>query len=123
MERWVSLQNRLRDEVWDRAAGVSRGGMASKLEAARQATVAGENVIIAGGRNSDVLERIIAGDPVGTLLLARGQTIAARKRWIGLTVQPRGRLLTDAGARDSGRTASVPGQDVPGHGHRNYGTG
>jgi glutamate 5-kinase len=73
--------------------------MASKLEAARLVTAAGENVIIAGGRTADVLPRIIAGQPVGTLILAQGRTVAARKRWIGLTVQPRGRLLVDAGAR------------------------
>jgi glutamate 5-kinase len=41
----------------------------------------------------------MAGEPVGTLFLAQGQAVAARKRWIGLTVKPRGRLLLDAGAR------------------------
>jgi len=85
--------------VRDRSGGLGRGGMASKLEAARLATAGGENVIIAGGRVPDVLPRIIAGQPVGTLFLAQGHTIAARKRWIGLTVQPRGRLVLDAGAR------------------------
>ena len=45
------------------------------------------------------MARILAGEPVGTLFLAQGQTVAARKRWIGLTVKPRGRLLLDAGAR------------------------
>jgi len=87
--------------VRDRAGGLGTGGMASKLEAARLVTAAGENVIIAGGRNPDVLPRIIAGETVGTLILARGQTVAARKRWIGLTVEPRGRLVLDAGAREA----------------------
>ena len=77
--------------------------MASKLEAARLATTGGENVIIASGRTPDVLPRIIAGEPVGTLFLAQGQTVAARKRWIGLTVKPRGRLILDAGAKDGHR--------------------
>ena len=85
--------------VRDRLGGLSKGGMASKLEAARLATTGGENVIIASGRSPDVLPRIIAGEPVGTLFLAQGQTVAARKRWIGLTVKPRGRLILDAGAR------------------------
>jgi glutamate 5-kinase len=85
--------------VRDRAGGLSKGGMASKLEAARLATTGGENVIIASGRTPDVLSRIIAGESVGTLFLAQGQTVAARKRWIGLTIKPRGRLLLDAGAR------------------------
>ena len=85
--------------VRDRLGGLSKGGMASKLEAARLATTGGENVIIACGRLPDVLPRIVAGEPIGTLFLAQGQTVAARKRWIGLTIKPRGRLLLDAGAR------------------------
>ncbi len=87
----------------DRADGLSRGGMASKLEAARLVTAGGENVIIASGRAPNILTRILAGEPVGTLLLAQGQTVTARKRWIGLTVQPRGRLVLDAGAREAVR--------------------
>jgi glutamate 5-kinase len=79
-------------------SSISKGGMASKLEAARIATAAGENVIIASGRQPGILARILAGQPVGTLLLAQGQTVSSRKRWIGFTVQPRGRLLLDDGA-------------------------
>lgn len=85
--------------VRDRLGGLSKGGMASKLEAARLATTAGENVIIASGAAADVLPRIVAGEVVGTLFPAQGRTVAARKRWIGLTVKPRGRLLLDAGAQ------------------------
>jgi glutamate 5-kinase len=85
--------------VRDRVGGLSKGGMASKLEAARLATTGGENVIIASGSTPDILPRIVAGEVVGTLFPARGKTVAARKRWIGLTVKPRGRLLLDAGAQ------------------------
>jgi glutamate 5-kinase len=85
--------------IRDSGKGLGKGGMASKLEAARLATAAGENVIIAGGRVPDVLVRILAAEPIGTAFLAQGQTVAARKRWIGFTVQPRGRLLLDPGAR------------------------
>ena len=77
---------------------ISKGGMSSKLEAARIATAAGENVIIASGRQPGILARILAGQPVGTLLVAQGQAVSSRKRWIGFTVQPRGRLLLDDGA-------------------------
>jgi len=87
------------DLARDTAGGLGKGGMASKLRAARLVAAGGESVIIAGGRTPDVLLRIIRGEPVGTLILAQGQTIAARKRWIGLTVQPRGQLTVDAGAR------------------------
>jgi glutamate 5-kinase len=85
--------------VRDRLGGLSKGGMASKLEAARLATTGGENVIIASGRSPDVLPRIIAGQQVGTLFLAQGHAVAARKRWIGLTIKPRGWLTLDAGAQ------------------------
>jgi glutamate 5-kinase len=78
---------------------LSRGGMASKLEAARLATSAGENVVIANGRRPNVISDIVAGESVGTLFLAQGPAVASRKRWIGLTAQPCGRLGLDAGAQ------------------------
>jgi glutamate 5-kinase len=85
----------------DSATGLSKGGMASKLEAARIATAAGENVIIANGRAPGVLAQIAAGQPVGTLFLAQGQSLKSFKRWIGFTAQPRGTLVLDAGAREA----------------------
>ncbi len=83
------------------ATGLSKGGMASKLEAARIATTAGENVIIANGRTPGNLARIAAGEVVGTLFVAQGQSIRSFKRWIGFTAQPRGALVLDAGAREA----------------------
>jgi glutamate 5-kinase len=77
---------------------LSRGGMASKLEAARLAVSAGESVVIASGRRPNVLIDIMAGRDVGTLILAQGPAITSRKRWIGLTAQPCGRLVLDDGA-------------------------
>jgi glutamate 5-kinase len=93
------LDRSIFDLVRDRATGLSKGGMASKLEAARQATSAGASVIIASGRCSGALLKIVAGQTVGTLLLAKGPTVNARKRWIGLSVKPRGQLVLDDGAR------------------------
>jgi len=93
------LDSSVMDLVRDRATGLSKGGMASKLKAAQQATAAGENVIIASGREAGVLGKIIAGEPVGTLVLAKGQSVAARKRWIGYTAKPRGQVTLDAGAQ------------------------
>ena len=85
--------------VRDVKTGLSKGGMASKLAAARMATMAGENVIIASGRQPGTLARILAGEQVGTLVVAQGQVITSRKRWIGFTAQPRGHLVLDDGAR------------------------
>jgi glutamate 5-kinase len=80
---------------------LSRGGMASKLEAARLAVSAGENVVIANGRRPNVLSEILSGEPIGTLILAQGPAVASRKRWIGLTAQPYGRLILDVGAQQA----------------------
>jgi glutamate 5-kinase len=99
----VSNVTRLDDSILalvrDKATGLSKGGMASKLEAARIATAAGENVIIAGGREPGALAAIAAGETVGTLFTAQGETIPSWKRWIGFTAQPRGKLIVDDGAR------------------------
>ncbi|MCH8828290.1 MAG: glutamate 5-kinase [Planctomycetes bacterium] len=75
------------------------GGMQSKLEAVQTATAVGENVIIANGKSSTVIDDILAGKPVGTLFLAKGAAVGAWKRWIGYTVPPRGKVTLDAGAR------------------------
>jgi glutamate 5-kinase len=74
------------------------GGMRSKLEAVKSATSAGAPVIIADGRAPRVLERLAAGEELGTLFLARNRSLPAWKRWIGFTIAPRGGLQLDAGA-------------------------
>lgn len=98
----TSLDEAQRKLVHDGPAGerlqLSRGGMASKLRAAGIASRAGENVVIARGRRPNVLIDILAGAEVGTLILAEGRTVGSRKRWIGWTAPPRGKLLLDAGA-------------------------
>jgi glutamate 5-kinase len=78
---------------------LSRGGMASKLEAARLAVMAGESVVIANGRRPNVLVDILGGDAIGTLFLPQGPSVGSRKRWIGLTAQSNGRLIVDSGAQ------------------------
>lgn len=90
-----SLDNFVRDKL----TGLSKGGMASKLRAARMVTSAGEAVIIASGRDPCVLGRILAGETVGTVFLPQGRSISPKKRWIGFSTQrPRGQIVLDAGA-------------------------
>ena len=74
------------------------GGMESKLEAASIATGSGEAVIIANGRQSDVLSKIMSYENVGTLFIPNKKKVASRKRWIGFTVRPKGRIYIDEGA-------------------------
>ncbi|MDZ4818223.1 MAG: glutamate 5-kinase [Planctomycetota bacterium] len=96
---------KLDQSVWglvqDKLTGLSKGGMASKLEAARICTTAGENVIIGSGKQPGTLAQIMAGEQVGTLFLAQGGTVPAWKRWIGFTAQTRGELIVDNGARQA----------------------
>jgi glutamate 5-kinase len=75
------------------------GGMKSKLRAARLATAAGESVIMANGSLDGILDRVFAGEPVGTLFLPHGEDIPAWKRWLGFTARPKGTLRIDAGAK------------------------
>ena len=84
---------------------VGTGGMASKIEAARRATLAGAHVIIADARKHDVLERIFAGDDEGTLFVAATRRLTAKKHWIAFTLRPRGDVWLDSGA-----TAAVRGK-------------
>jgi glutamate 5-kinase len=78
-----------------------KGGMDSKLEAARIATHAGEAAVVANGKVDDILLRIMRGEKVGTLFLPVQEKMASRKRWIGLTTQPRGFIHVDAGAAEA----------------------
>lgn len=74
------------------------GGMETKLQAAAIATNSGETVIIANGRERDVLLKIMQGNSVGTLFLPVKQKLTSRKRWIGFSIRPRGRIFVDKGA-------------------------
>jgi glutamate 5-kinase len=80
------------------SGGLSLGGMESKLEAARRAALRGLPVVIADARDGTVLEQVMAGADVGTLVMPKGSPLASRKHWIAYTLKPRGTILVDAGA-------------------------
>ena len=75
------------------------GGMATKLEAARIVTRAGEAAIIANGRENQAIERIGRGESLGTLFLPAGPRMKGRKRWMRFSLRARGTVLCDDGAR------------------------
>lgn len=77
------------------------GGMQSKLESARIATKAGEAVIIANGREKDVLLKIMNGQQIGTLFLPVKTRMSNKKRWIGFSVKTKGQIYVDKGAEDA----------------------
>lgn len=76
---------------------LGKGGMNSKLEAARIVTGAGEILVVAHGREENVLGRICAGEDVGTIFIAKGSRRSGRSRWIG-SARGKGRIIVDAGA-------------------------
>lgn len=76
----------------------SRGGMVTKLQAAKLATASGVDVVIANGHTPDILPRLAAGESIGTLFPATVDHLESRRRWIRAAVAPKGRVLIDAGA-------------------------
>jgi glutamate 5-kinase len=95
------------------ASELGRGGMVTKVSAARRASRSGTATFIACGREPTVLERIAQGEQTGTLLLPADEPLAARKRWIANQLMVRGTLTLDAGAaqviRQSGRSLLAVG--------------
>ncbi|MEO6929174.1 MAG: glutamate 5-kinase [Casimicrobiaceae bacterium] len=77
---------------------LGRGGMLTKVLAAKRAARSGAHTVIASGREPDVLLRLAAGECVGTQLHAATATLAARKQWLADHVQVGGRVILDAGA-------------------------
>jgi glutamate 5-kinase len=77
-------------------SSLGKGGMNSKVQAAKTLTDAGEAMVVADGRMANVLERILNGEEVGTLFVPAGKKLSSRSRWIG-SVRPSGSILVDAG--------------------------
>ena len=77
---------------------LGRGGMATKLRAARLAARSGTCTVIASGREPDALLRIRAAEQLGTLLTANQVPLAAHKQWLAGHLQLRGKLMLDEGA-------------------------
>jgi glutamate 5-kinase len=79
-------------------SSLGRGGMLTKILAAKRAASSGANTVIASGRDSDVLTRLASGEMIGTQLIARTARIAARKQWMADHLQVRGHVVIDPGA-------------------------
>lgn len=77
---------------------IGKGGMLTKVLAARRAASAGAHTIVASGRESKVLQRLAGGEMIGTSFIADTAKLTARKQWIADQLQLRGALVLDAGA-------------------------
>ncbi|MFO1417621.1 MAG: glutamate 5-kinase [Methylotetracoccus sp.] len=99
---------RLADMVGESRSGLGRGGMITKLRAARLAARSGTATVIAPGGTADVLTRVIDGDAIGTFLSPDLSPMLARKRWLAGQLKLKGSVTLDAGAvqvlRDAGRS-------------------
>jgi len=84
-------------------SAVGTGGMASKIEAARRATLAGANVVVANAGEEGIIDAVLAGRDVGTLFVASTKRIGAKKHWIAFTLRPRGEIVLDRGAAEAVR--------------------
>jgi glutamate 5-kinase len=89
-------------------SSIGRGGMITKVLAAKRAAASGASTVIAWGREPDVLLRLAAGEAIGTALIASTPKLAARKQWIAGHLQLQGVVVVDDGAarklRDEGKS-------------------
>ena len=79
-------------------SGIGKGGMITKILAAKRAAGSGAHTVIAWGREPNVLRRLCEGESIGTLLEAGTAKQAARKQWMADHLQLRGAVVIDAGA-------------------------
>jgi len=90
-----------------------RGGMSTKLEAARLVMDAGEVAVIASGREDQVISRLLKGERLGTVFLPTSRKLDSRQRWIALTARPSGTIAIDPGAakaiQDRGKSLLATG--------------
>ncbi len=77
---------------------LGRGGMATKLSAARLAARSGTGTVIANGRVADIINRVAAGESLGTFLQTQRRPQSARKQWLASLLHAQGQLILDDGA-------------------------
>lgn len=114
---------RLEQMAGGSGSGIGKGGMLTKVLAAKRAARSGASTVIAYGREPDVLLRLLAGESIGTALRAGLEKRAARKQWMADHLQLRGRVVVDVGAakalREGGRSLLPVGvREVQGEFHR-----
>lgn len=90
--------------VADTTGNLGTGGMATKIEAAKLATACGITVIIADGREPDILLRLAAGEAMGTHFSPLSSKLESRQRWMVSGLATRGKLVVDSGAAQALKT-------------------
>jgi glutamate 5-kinase len=90
--------SRLNNMAGDSRSGLGRGGMYTKVRAARLASRSGAATVIAAGVVEDVIAAVISGAEIGTYFLPDIEPLVARKRWLAGQLQVKGKLVLDSGA-------------------------
>jgi glutamate 5-kinase len=98
IEKADADDDRLLEFAGDSAGSLGCGGMYTKVVAARKAARSGTHTVIAYGRETDVIRRILNGEAIGTALSARSGKMAARKQWLGGHIRCAGSVTLDEGA-------------------------
>ncbi len=92
------------DEILSLAQGVSsggRGGMTTKLEAARMVTRFGGKMLIANGTIPYIIKKIFSGEKLGTMFLPQKNSLSDKKRWIGYATNIIGKIIVNEGAKNA----------------------
>ena len=95
------VNNPALDTMVGEGGALGRGGMITKLRAARLAARSGTTTVIASGANPNVIPAIAAGQRVGTYLAADTRPQSARKQWLASLMHAKGTLVLDGGAVDN----------------------
>jgi glutamate 5-kinase len=89
---------RLESMAGESRSGLGRGGMSTKVSAARLAARSGAATVIAAGATNNVIQAVLKGDVIGTHFLPDIEPLLARKRWLAGQLQVKGQLVLDNGA-------------------------
>jgi len=98
VEEADALDTNLEAMAGGTGSALARGGMLTKVQAARRAARSGAHTVIASGKETDVLVRLANGERIGSLLTAKTVPLAARKQWLADHLTVSARLKIDAGA-------------------------
>lgn len=98
----IPVVEKVTNEILDYGTGASaggRGGMKTKLEAARLVARSGGTVVVANGQTPSIIKRVFEGEEIGTVFLANDEMLSGKKRWIGYATNILGKLVVNSGAK------------------------
>ncbi len=95
------VDNKIMSYAKDKGSEFSTGGMQTKLEAAKKVNTAGIHMIIANGQKDNILLDIIKGDYKGSLFLTKDTRLVAKKKWLLLSSNAKGKIIVDNGAKQA----------------------